>query len=199
MKDRFAADLHDELGANLHTIGLLSDLAKEAVDSRDELLELLDQTRDFTERSGIAARYCTNILEAEGLCQDLVEEIKRTSKRLLADLEYELIFEGEELLHQLKPRKRFDLLFFYKECLTNIIRHSGATKVSSRLSADKRGILVTITDNGHGLQNINGNPVPPSIKRRANLLRSQVSIEHPDRGGLRVILKLKNRKFHIFN
>ena len=199
LKERFAADLHDELGANLHTIGLLSDLAKEAVDSRDELLELLDQTRDFTERSGIAARYCTNILEAEGLCQDLVEEIKRTSKRLLADLEYELIFEGEELLHQLKPRKRFDLLFFYKECLTNIIRHSGATKVSSRLSADKRGILVTITDNGHGLQNINGNPVPPSIKRRANLLRSQVSIEHPDKGGLRVILKLKNRKFHIFN
>ena len=198
MKERFAADLHDELGANLHTIGLLSDLAKETVDSREELLELLDQTRDFTERSGIAARYCTNILEAEELCEDLVEEIRRTSKRLLADVEYELVFEGEELLHQLKPRKRFDLLFFYKECLTNIIRHSGATKVTSRFSANKRGILVTIADNGHGLQNINGNPVPPSIKRRAHLLRSQVSIEHPGKGGLRVILKLKNRRFHIF-
>ncbi|MFC1765316.1 ATP-binding protein, partial [Planctomycetota bacterium] len=39
MKERFAADLHDELGANLHTIGLLGDLAKEAVDSPDELVE----------------------------------------------------------------------------------------------------------------------------------------------------------------
>ena len=77
-------------------------------------------------------------------------------------------------------------------------RHSGATKVFSKLSANDKGIQVSITDNGHGLQNINGNPVPPSIKRRANLLRGQVSIEHPDRGGLRVILKLNNRAFRIF-
>jgi len=33
LKERFAADLHDELGADLHTIGLLCDLAKESIDS----------------------------------------------------------------------------------------------------------------------------------------------------------------------
>ena len=37
IKERFAADLHDELGANLHTIGLLSDLSKELIHSPDKL------------------------------------------------------------------------------------------------------------------------------------------------------------------
>ncbi|MDA7916765.1 discoidin domain-containing protein, partial [bacterium] len=113
IRQRFAADLHDELGADLHTIGLLCDLAQDSVDSRDELLELLDRMRVFTERSGTAARYCTNMLEAEGLCEHLVEEMKRTSRRLLADLEHDLYFEGEPVLRELSRRKRIDLFFFY--------------------------------------------------------------------------------------
>ena len=34
--ERFAADLHNELGANIHTIGLLSDAATDAQDSKEE-------------------------------------------------------------------------------------------------------------------------------------------------------------------
>gem|GEM_PF-5855643 len=79
IKERFAADLHDELGANLHTIGLFSDLSKELMHSPEKLSKLLDRIRNFTERSGTAARYCTNMLEAKGICEDLVEEMNRSS------------------------------------------------------------------------------------------------------------------------
>jgi signal transduction histidine kinase len=195
MKEQFAADLHDELGANLHTIGLLTDLAKESVDSKDELLELLDQTRDFSERSGIAARYCTNMLEAKGLCEDLVDEMNRTSRRLLSDLQHDITFEGEEILHALKPRRRIDLYLFYKESLTNIIRHSEATKVITKVVADNSSIHLSIEDNGHGLENKTDGYIPPSLKRRTNLLRGQIAIESAASGGLRVILQLKFRKF----
>ena len=195
IKERFAADLHDELGANLHTIGLLCDLAKEAVDSPDELIELLDRCRVFTERSGAAARNCTNMLEAKGLCEDLVEEMKRSSARLLADLEHDLSFEGEEILHQLNPRKRIDLFFFYKECLTNILRHSGATHVSARIVADHRIICLTVGDNGQGIHSApNNNGVPASLKRRARLLGGHISIEHPAGRGTHITLKLKTRR-----
>jgi signal transduction histidine kinase len=190
IKERFAADLHDELGANLHTIGLLGDLAREAVDSREELIELLDRSRVFTERSGAAARHCTNMLEAKGLCEDLVDEMKRSSARLLADLDHGISFEGEEILQRLKPRNRIDLFFFYKECLTNIIRHSGATQVTTKLSADSDGIQLTITDNGHGL---NGE-VPSSLKRRARLLGAQVSTEPSESGGTCIMLKFRPRR-----
>lgn len=190
IKERFAADLHDELGANLHTIGLLIDLARENIDSREELIELLERSRVFSERSGAAARYCTNMLEASGLCEDLVEEMKRSSDRLLADLDFDLTFTGEEFIKNLKPRKRIDLFFFYKECLTNIIRHSGATEVSTKLIANGKELNLTITDNGHGL---NGE-VPPSLKRRARLLGGHVATSISEQGGTGIVLKLKLRK-----
>lgn len=192
IRERFAADLHDELGANIHTIGLLGDLARDA-ESRDELLELLDRSRVFTERSGAAVRYCTNMLEAQGLCEDLVEDMKRSSGRLLADLGHDLSFEGEALLTNLKPRKRIDLFLFYKECLNNIIRHSGATQVTTRLNATPKTLVLTITDNGCGLSN----GIPKSLRRRARLLHARLTATRPPNGGTCIALRLRTRRWGI--
>ncbi|MDQ8183564.1 hypothetical protein [Pelagicoccus sp. SDUM812005] len=198
MRQRFAADLHDELGANLHAIGLLCDLAIESVDSREELIELLERTRVFTERSGMAARYCTNMLEARGICEDLLDEMDRTSRRLLADLDHSFEIEGEETLETLSPRKRIDLFLFYKESLTNIIRHSGAKRVHTHLKASKRSVQLSITDDGIGIPDTIPNRVPPSLKRRARLLHAQVSTDCPASGGTKITLKVKRRRFRIF-
>jgi len=199
LKERFAADLHDELGADLHTIGLLCDLAKESIDSPERLIKLLDRTRTFSERSGAAARYCTNMLEAKGLCEDLTEELGVNSRRLLADLEYEYSIDGKSFLQELKPRKRIDLFLFHKECLTNIIRHSGATKVTTRLTANRQQVELTITDNGHGLEGPLPSEIPPSLKRRARLLGAQIDIDQPPDGGVRINLTLKTNKFPLFS
>ena len=196
IKERFAADLHDELGANLHTIGLLSDLSKELMHSPDKLSKLLDRIRTFTERSGTAARYCTNMLEAKGICEDLVEEMNRSSRRLLSDLDYHIEFSGEALLEDLKPRVRIDIFLFFKECLINILRHSGATKVSIRLVATPKDICLTITDNGHGIDS-GKDQVPASSRRRARLLRASVTAEHPKEGGTCIHLSVKRHKFRI--
>ncbi|MDF7808629.1 hypothetical protein P4E94_14360 [Pontiellaceae bacterium B12219] len=193
-REHIAADLHDELGANIHAIGLLGDLAQAAKASPDKLDRLLLRMRALTERTGAAARYCTNLLEAKGLFEDLVEDMKRSSARIMADLDHDITFEGEAALQTLKARKRIDLFLFYKECLINIIRHSGATKVSTYLKANNNKILLTITDNGHGL---NGE-VPGSLKRRAHLLGGNVTSEKSTNGGTRIILNVKLKKIGLF-
>ena len=91
LKERFAADLHDELGANIHTIALLGDLARRAVHSPDRLIGYLNRARVFTERSGEAARHCTNLLEADGLYNDLAADIRHTTARILGDINLSLI------------------------------------------------------------------------------------------------------------
>ena len=190
---RFAADLHDELGANIHSIGLLTDLAREP-QTHEQLLELLDHTRTFTQRSGTAVRYFTNSLETNNLCADLVEEMKRSSDRMLGDIEHDLLFDGEDILHELKPHKRIDIFFFYKEALNNIVQHAGATHASVRLVATAQYINLTITDNGRGIQPSPGRIiVPRSLKRRANLMGARVSAEQVPEGGTRVQLKLKTK------
>jgi signal transduction histidine kinase len=193
IRERIAANLHDELGANLHAIGLLGDLAKDAVDSREDLVDTLDRIRSLTERTGSAARNCAHMVLAQGVCEDLVEEMRRDCRRLLADLDHSIKFEGEEILHRLSRRKRIDLYLFHKEALINVIRHSGATEATTRLVARPDEIVLTISDNGCGIA---GRP-PPSLKRRASLLGADLLVEPPEAGGTRIVLKLKSRKFGI--
>ncbi|MFC1766914.1 sensor histidine kinase, partial [Planctomycetota bacterium] len=190
-RQRIAADLHDELGANLHAIGLLSDLTQNAQESPEKLGKLLQRLRALTERTGAAARHCTNMLEAEGLYENLVEDMRRTSARLMADLEHSITIEGEERVQHIKPRRRVDLFLFYKECLTNVLRHSNATQVTTKLVAQQGLITLTITDNGQGLGQTNGNGVPRSLKRRARFLGAQVTTGPSTEGGACITLKLR--------
>lgn len=193
IRERIAANLHDELGANLHAIGLLGDLAKESVDSREELVDTLDEIRGLTVRTGAAARNCAHMIAAKGLCEDLAEEMRRDSRRLLADLKHSITFSGEEILPRLSRRKRMDLYLFHKEALVNVLRHSGATEASTRLQASHSEVLLTITDNGCGL----ANGVPASLARRARLLGAEIRTEQPEGGGTRISLKLRIRRFGI--
>lgn len=192
-RKRIAADLHDELGADLHAIGLLSDLANAAQPTPEKLSDLLQRLRLLTERTAKAARYCTNMLEADGLYGDLVDDMRRTAGRVLADLEHSIEFDGEAVLRHLSPRKRIDLFLFYQECLINIIRHSGATRVHIRLAATHREINLTVSDNGQGLNS----DVPASLKRRARLLGAQVDAGPSDANGTRIHLRFTTRRFGV--
>ena len=153
--------------------------------------------RNLTQKTGAAARYCTNMLEAKENYEDVDVAMKRSSSRILADLEHELTFEGEDHLKKLSPRRRIDICLFYKECLTNILRHSGASKVITRLKADKKEILLEISDNGFGLESQSDDEIPSSLKRRARILGAQIHIEHLKPQGLKITLKINNRKWSL--
>ena len=192
IRERFAADLHDELGANLHAIGLLGDLAKDALDSPEELVETVNEIRAVTERTSAATRFCTDMLTTDGLYGTLSEDMERTARRILADIRYDISIEGETSFSALKPRTRTDLFLFYKECLVNISRHSNASNVSVQLIANSKETSVAITDNGGGVSD-----VPSSLKRRARLLGAEVSVETPATGGTRITLTLQPRRWRL--
>jgi signal transduction histidine kinase len=94
-------------------------------------------------------------------------------------------------VQRIKPRRRVDLFLFFKECLTNVLRHSNATQVETRLEARQELITLIVTDNGQGLRETKGNGVPTSLKRRARLLGAQVSAGPSASGGACITLKLK--------
>lgn len=194
IRGRIAANLHDELGANLHAIGLLGDLAKEAVNDPDDLIDTVERIRGLTKRTGKSAYRCANMLESKGFCDDLIADIKEESRALLGDIQYTFICEEEAAWNTLKRRTRIDLLLFYKECLANIIRHSGATCVEVKLTVEKKGILMRITDNGKGLDG----HLPKSLARRARLLGATFHAESFDsRQGAVITLALKSRKWKL--
>lgn len=190
LKERFAADLHDELGANLHSIGLLSDVAQDA-ESVSEWQELSKRIRELTERTGKAIRHCTNLLESKDLYIGLTSDMQRAADRIATNLKHDIKIEGDTYLDNLKPRTRVDLFLFYKECLVNICRHSGATEVATSLIATRKDITLAIKDNGSGLQNSKETKIPASLKRRARLLNAKLRVESHETGGTCISLKLR--------
>ena len=195
IKERLAADLHDELGANLHTIGMLSDLADDSKEDPGELSMLHQRIRSMTERSGTAVRHFADLLNANGLYTDLASDIRRASERIMAKFEQDVTIEGEAHIRRLKPITSFDLFLFYKECLVNISRHSGATRFSSRLTATDKELQLIVTDNGRGVTENDGQRIPDSLKRRAKLMGAKLSVESPAEGGTRITLTLRTRRW----
>ncbi|MFC5051257.1 sensor histidine kinase [Rubritalea spongiae] len=183
---RIAANLHDELGANLHAIGMLGNLAREEATNNTKLQDVISRITHLSNQSIAATRYCTNMIEAEHLYQDVVEEMKRLSTRLLADTDSELIFEGEEHLTRLKPRARIGVFLFYKEALTNILRHAKATKIRTHLTASRSQLQLTVEDNGLGVDG----GLPASLKRRALLLGGKITSSKLSPNGTHISLTL---------
>ena len=199
---RLAADLHDELGANLHTIGLLSDLAAESREDDEAFADIQRRIRSESDRSGAEVRSCMDLLALNNYYENLEADMQRAARRIMAKLDHELSIEGKPYLQKLKPRVRVDLFLFYKECLVNISRHSKATAFSSHLSADKAGVSLIIRDNGIGISIGIGEQqdgmTPKSLERRAGLLRAKVRIDHPSEGGTVVTLTIPAKRLGIF-
>ncbi len=197
IRERFAADLHDELGANLHTIGLLGDVAQSSIENPDRLKTALQRSRKITEQTSDAVRHCINLQEANGVYGSLPEDMRRAARRMLTNMEHTEKIENQDLLNDLEARTRADLFLFYKECLVNVCRHAGATQVITELNASKKELHLSVKDNGCGFPESMNDHIPPSLKRRARLLRAQVTTEPSASGGTKIKLSLRLRKFRF--
>ncbi|WPJ95679.1 hypothetical protein SH580_19865 [Coraliomargarita algicola] len=177
IRERFAADLHDDLGASLHTIGLLGDIALSSVDSPERLKTALTRSRELTKRAGAAIRHCTD-LQTMGRVGDLEQDIRRIAERMLVNSDYTISVQGANYFNKLKPRLKMDLFLFVKESITNIVKHSNADQVSIEMNANSSLIEIKIQDDGRGLPDDKEQKVPPSLKRRARVMHASISISH---------------------
>jgi len=80
-----------------------------------------------------------------------------------------------------------------QECLTNIIKHSGATEVDiNMLTLNSNCFLISVIDNGIGfnLQTVDSGLGLTSIRERSAILNAKIVIDSVEGGGTRVILEV---------
>ena len=199
IRERFAADLHDELGANLHTMRLLGDVALSVLNSPERLKTVLLRNQDIAERTNAAVRRGINLYQLGEPHRNLPEDMQRSAQRVLADVEPDISIVGSDILNRLPSGTRADLFLFFKEALVNISRHSGATQFSIDLVATEKLIRMVISDNGCGIPDSDSNGVPGSLKRRARLLGAQVSAGKSNNGGASITLTFKPKRLAAKN
>jgi signal transduction histidine kinase/ligand-binding sensor domain-containing protein len=150
---RISQDLHDDLGASLTQIALLSELAQND-------FEQPAQARTHIDRIFRTARALTRSLDdivwavnpkndtleqfVAHLCTYAPDFLRSGGVRCRLDVPVEM----PPLL--LRSEVRHHLHLAVKESLHNIIKHSRATEVWLRLRVGGGALTMTIEDNGHG-------------------------------------------------
>ncbi len=151
---RVAQDLHDELGSGLTEISMLAERARAVSVPESKRAGHLGQVGDKAREMVTAL---DEIVWAMNPRHDslasLVSYFRLYADRFLGLANIAWRFEGpsESADCELDSRRRHQLFLAYKEALTNIVRHSGASEVGLTLRVEDREMHLTLQDNGRGL------------------------------------------------
>ena len=151
---RVAHDLHDDLGARLTEVNMLSSLVKSPTTSSDEKNRYLDELSQ-TARGMVTS--LDEIVWAVNPRNDTIASLASYfgsyAQRLLDLASVSCGLDVAEDLpdHPLDPRFRQEIFLAFKEALTNVVRHAAATQVWLRIAVQDGRLVVVVSDNGRGL------------------------------------------------
>jgi ligand-binding sensor domain-containing protein/two-component sensor histidine kinase len=185
LRTRIATDLHDDIGASLTQISILSELARRSY-APQVLADVANIARDLVQdMSDIVWAVNPRHDRFEGL----VHRMRRFASDTLGGAEIGLEFEADELPPDfavpLDVRRPLYLVF--KEAVNNVARHSGAARAAIRLSLDHNRLKLVVEDNGRGFDPaaIHAGEGLASIARRLRELDGTAVWEPPPGGGTR--------------
>jgi signal transduction histidine kinase len=204
-RERIGKDLHDGIIQAIYAVGLSLEDVPELVEDeagRADAVARVDRAIDALNLVIADIRsYILRLRPAMGGEEDPVEALARLGEELgmnmMIDLDVDLE-EGADGLRALSPDRRADVLFIAREALSNVARHSGATRATIRLWEDRDGLALCIEDNGRGFDPA-AVPGPDAFGRHQGLgnmrdraagMGGTFAIERPDGPGTRIIVHM---------
>ncbi|MFN7141265.1 MAG: histidine kinase, partial [Limisphaerales bacterium] len=186
---RIAQDIHDELGANLTSIGLLADLGTRNKSDPAKVARELEQISE-TARESVAAMDA--IVWALNPRNDSLDHFANYIAHFTRDffrptsLRTRLEVPTDLPPHALSSDTRHQLFLLVKETFNNIVRHARATEVHLKLSCEHHRLQLTIEDNGRGISEDTlreGRNGLQNLKDRIERLGGSLQIDSsPERG-----------------
>lgn len=150
-KAAVARDLHDDTGQDLTSALVNLEMALEEEDTPEGVRHLIHSavgsiSRVLERLHDLSASLHPHVLDDLGL----LEALRNLVRRLNADhpIEFSLVLRGDE--GELSGEVKINLYRIVQEALSNVIKHSGATRATVYFGRDEEGIDLLITDNGRG-------------------------------------------------
>ncbi|EJR44754.1 sensor histidine kinase [Bacillus cereus] len=172
-RQRIARDLHDTLGHTLSLITLKSQLVEKLIVKNPE--------RASTEAKEITQTSRTALKQLRELISDMrmitVEEELEQIKAILQAANIELEIKQETSASSLSPIEQNILGMCLREAVTNVVKHSKATRCIVSLLESQGELILIVKDNGIGLadQNHDGNGIR-GMKERIALIDGFVEL-----------------------
>ena len=180
-RSRIAMELHDDLGQQLTGLKLeLSWLGGRMKEGRQATPEEVGAMRQLLDTAIASVRRIATDLRppilddlgfGEAVKWQTAEFAKRSGLDISLDLQAQALVEDDLVATA--------LFRIVQESLTNVARHAGATQVKVSLTADESNLLLTVSDNGAGIDAVagKGNGIGlVSMRERATALGGKFNI-----------------------
>ena len=156
VRKRIASDLHDDIGSSLTQISLLSEVVNQRLDTSDlavtqPLAAIANSSRELVDAM-------SDIVWAINPQKDHLSDLTQRMRTLTSEVStaggIKVRFRSPEAVADLPlgANLRREVFLIFKECVNNIVKHSGATEADVDFRIDARQLFLRVEDNGQGFE-----------------------------------------------
>ncbi|MGA3203063.1 MAG: two-component regulator propeller domain-containing protein [Bryobacteraceae bacterium] len=155
IRTTIATDLHDDIGASLAQIAILSEVARVNANGQGRAGEPLERVATLARElvDSMSDIVWSIRSEAHGM-ESLIRRMREFAIDLLSSqgIDFELRTPPRGKSAELSLQARRQVFLIFKECIHNAARHSRCTAVKAELKIADRAAVLTIEDDGTGLR-----------------------------------------------
>lgn len=195
-RTRIATDLHDDIGANLSKISLLSEIVNMQMESGNPESKKMLSTIAEVSRSSVASM--RDIVWAINPSRDSVLEMTRKMRQYAEETfvpnNVALRFNApnERVSTPLPMDLRREMFLIFKEAVNNAARHSDCTRIEIDFVVSSKQIVLQITDNGRGFDpgsESEGNGLA-NMRSRTEKIGGRFEIDSEPGGGTKIRIEV---------
>jgi ligand-binding sensor domain-containing protein/two-component sensor histidine kinase len=154
IRSRIATDLHDDIGASLSQIAVLSEvvrmeLARGENHGEQPLMRIASVSRELVDSM---SEIVWSVNPQKDRLRDLAQHAREFAEDVFVNRNIVFEFRGGGAARDLKlgMEARRQVFLVFKECVNNIARHSGCSRVEANLETEGDWLVLRVADNGHG-------------------------------------------------
>jgi ligand-binding sensor domain-containing protein len=179
MRLRIASDLHDEVGSNIGSIALKTELMQANHAFADDRVELAEINQVALQTAHEVRDVAWFINPQFDTTREMVLRMKDVASRMLAGRQWTFEESGTNDDRSLSLEYRRNVFFIFKEILHNIVKHSEAGRVRICVEKNDKWLKVTVQDNGRGFstESENSGHGLRNLQRRADDLGGNIAVK----------------------
>jgi PAS domain S-box-containing protein len=191
-----AREVHDDLGGNLTAIKIVVSWLRDNLPAdATRLIQRTDYLDQVVDQTFEAAHRIASNLRPAALDLGIVPAIKWQLERFARNTDIACRFKAPDGPVPLDPDAAIAVFRIVQEALTNVAKHAGATLVRLKLEHAQDSLLLTLADNGRGIQPVRSNKGRPGfgllgMSERAAALGGELEVLPAKRQGTRVRLRI---------
>lgn len=191
-RTRIARELHDTLAQGFAGIGLHLDLGIRETSHEQSQWHMTEARRLARDSLASARRSVHDLRSAPEGRVEVGQLLRSMMERLAPAFETHCEIDDASIA-MLPDRMRHHVLRVAQEALTNIVKHSGATRVDVKLFGDGGVLVLEVVDNGRGLDAAvgAGGYGLVGMRERATLLNAELEIDGAPGKGTAVRLRVR--------